>query len=245
MAFTDDGLLDGRLRLRQPAKGYRAGMDAALLAAACDAPGGARVLEAGCGVGAALLAAAMRRPGAHFVGIERDADMLSLARDNIRNNQFGDRVEARPGDVGRPFRDLALAPFDMVLANPPFFDDAGALRGPAVEKRGAWIADDGLAAWASFMLSAARDGGVVIVIHRADRLAGLLAALAPGAGSLQIRPVQPFADAAAKRILIRAVKGGRAPLTLLPALVLHDRGGTKHTPEVEAILRGAEALGWA
>lgn len=245
MAFTDDGLLDGRLRLRQPAKGYRAGMDAALLAAACDALEGARVLEAGCGVGAALLAAAVRRPGVQFVGIERDADMLSLARDNITGNEVGERVEARPGDVGRPFRDLALAPFDMVLANPPFFDDAGALRGPAMEKRGAWIAEDGLAVWARFMLSAARDGGVLILIHRADRLADLLGALAPGAGSFQIRPVQPFADAPAKRILIRALKGGRAPLTLLPALVLHERGGAKHTPEVEAILRGAEALGWA
>ena len=60
---AEDRVLDGQVRLRQAARGYRAGLDAALLAAACDAQAGARVLEAGCGVGAALLAAATRRPG--------------------------------------------------------------------------------------------------------------------------------------------------------------------------------------
>ena len=44
-AITEDLLLNGRIRLRQPARGYRAGMDAALLAAACDAKADQRVLE--------------------------------------------------------------------------------------------------------------------------------------------------------------------------------------------------------
>ncbi|HEY0053102.1 MAG TPA: methyltransferase, partial [Caulobacteraceae bacterium] len=52
---TTDGLLDGRVRLTQPARGYRAGVDAALLAAACPAAPGERVVEAGCGAGAVLL----------------------------------------------------------------------------------------------------------------------------------------------------------------------------------------------
>ena len=49
MDVTQDGLLGGRIALRQSAQGYRAGMDAALLAAACDAKPGDRVVEAGCG----------------------------------------------------------------------------------------------------------------------------------------------------------------------------------------------------
>ena len=82
------------------------------------------------------------------------------------------------------------------------------------------------------------------MIHRADRLADLLALLAAKAGSFQIRPVHPFADAPAKRVLVRAVKTGKAPLVLLPPLVLHDRSGAKHTPEAEAILRGEAGLAW-
>src|SRR5947207_6493087 len=122
MDVTEDRLLGGRLRVLQPAKGYRAGLDAALLAAACDAAPGERVLEAGCGAGAVMLAAAVRRPGARFVGIENDPQMLALAQQNIALNALGDRVEAAAGDVGAPFSRLGWPPFDAVTANPPFFD---------------------------------------------------------------------------------------------------------------------------
>ena len=242
---TEDRLLDGRVRLRQAAGGYRAGLDAALLAAACDAGGTARVLEAGCGAGAVLLAAALRRPQACFTGLERDRQACALARQNVAANGLAARIEVIEGDVAQGFRALGLPVFDAALANPPYFDDPAALRGPAPAKRGAWIADDGLAAWAGFLVKAVREGGAITVIHRADRLADLLALLAPKAGSFQVRPIHPFADAPARRVLVRAIKTGKAPLVLLPPLVLHPREGAKHTAEAEAILRGEAALTWA
>jgi tRNA1(Val) A37 N6-methylase TrmN6 len=244
MDVTQDGLLDGRIALRQSADGYRAGMDAALLAAACDAKAGMSVIEAGCGPGAALLAAAVRRPEAAFTGVERDPAALALAAENIALNGLATRVAAVGGDVAQPFKALGLAPFDAAMANPPYFDDAGAIRGPAPAKTAAWIADGGLEAWIEFLLKAVRDGGTITVIHRADRLADLLAQLGAKAGSFRIRPVQPRDDAPAKRVLVRAVRGGKAPLVLLPALVLHDAGGG-HSAAAEAILRGAADLTWA
>lgn len=243
-AITEDGLLDGRIRLRQPARGYRAGLDAALLAAACDAGPGQRVIEAGCGAGGALLAAATRRPGASFTGVERDPRAAALARENIALNRLGERVTVVEGDVALRFAGLGLPPFDAAMANPPFFDDPGALRGPAPERRGAWMADDGLEAWIGFLSKAVREGGSITIVHRADRLGDILALLAPKAGSIQVRPIHPFADEPAKRVLVRAIKTGKAPLQLLPPLVLHDRDGGKHRPEVEAILRGEAALSW-
>lgn len=242
-AFTDDAMLGGRIVVRQPAKGYRAGLDAALLAAACDAGVGARVVEPGCGVGAALLAAAARRPDARFVGVERDRAAAALARHNIAGNGLADRVEVLEGDIaadGRP----AGARFDAALCNPPFFDDPNALRAPHPARRGAYIADAGLAAWTGYLLRAVRDGGTVTLIHRADRLADTLALMSSKAGSFQIRPIQPFACEPAGRIIVRAVRSGRAPLRLLPALVLHASGGARHTDEAEAILRGEAALTW-
>jgi len=238
---TEDHVLDGRIALAQPAKGYRAGLDAALLAAACDAGVGERVVEAGCGVGAVLLAAAARRPGASFLGLERDPAALALAERNIRANGLEARVTARPGDIAATRLEAA---FDAALCNPPFFDDPLALRGPQRAKRGAHIADDGLDAWTAFLLGAVRDGGTITVIHRADRLADLLAALGVRAGSFQVRAIHPFADAPAGRILVRAVRGGRAPLRLLAPLILHERGGAKHAPLAEAILRGEADLPW-
>jgi tRNA1(Val) A37 N6-methylase TrmN6 len=241
---SEDLLLGGRLRLRQPIVGYRAGVDAALLAAACDAKPGQRVLDAGCGVGAVLLAAAARRSQAHFVGLERDAAALALALDNIELNDMADRVAAIGGDAAAGFRALGLAAFDAVLANPPFFDDPNALRGPHPAREAAYLAPEGLAAWIDFLSGAAREGGTITLIHRADRLGDILGLLAAKAGSVRVRPVQPFADQPAKRVLVRAVKTGRAPLALLPALVLHDRSEAKHTAQAEAILRGEAALDW-
>jgi tRNA1(Val) A37 N6-methylase TrmN6 len=242
LAVTEDRILGGRVRLRQPAKGYRAGLDAALLAAACDAGAGERVVEPGCGVGAVMLAAAARRPATAFLGIERDPAAVALAEANIAANALGDRVAARVGEIAA--KAPAEGPFDAALCNPPFFDDPAELRAPHPTKAGAWMADDGLAAWTGFLAKAVREGGTITIIHRADRLGDLLALLSPKAGSFQVRPVHPFADAPAGRVLVRAVKTGRAPLRLLPPLVLHARGGSKHTTEAEAILRGEADLPW-
>lgn len=241
---VENALLGGRVRLRQPARGYRAGMDAALLAAAVAPRPGERLFEAGCGAGAVLMQIAARHQGVSLTGLERDSSSAALARENAGLNGFGDRITVIEGDVAAGFRSLGLPPFDWAVSNPPFFDDPGALRAPAPGKQGAWMADDGLAAWTGLLLKAVREGGRIVIIHRADRLADLLALLGDKAGSFAIRPIQPFADEPAKRVLVRAIKTGKAPLRLLPPLVLHDRSGAKHTPESEALLRGEAALDW-
>ena len=221
-------------------------MDAALLAAAVAAKPGQRVIEAGCGAGAVLMQVAARRPGVSLVGLERDRTAADLARRNAVLNDTlidtGDRTLIVTGDVASGPGPLAIPPFDWAVSNPPFFDDPDALRAPSPGKRGAWMADDGLAAWTSFLLKSVRDGGRILMIHRADRLADLLSLLGEKAGSFAILPIQPFADTPAKRVIVQATRSGRAPLRLLPALILHDRSGAKHTPEAEAILRGEAAL---
>jgi len=244
MNVTTDGMLGGRLRIAQQQVGYRAGADAALLAAACAAAPGARLIEVGCGVGAALLAAAARQPKVRFMGIEIDPVAVELGRANIATNDMADRVNIVQGDVAAPFSRLGQPAFDGALANPPFFDDPGALRGPSPAKVRAWISPEGLAVWITFMTRAVREGGDITLIHRADRLADLLALLNGKCGSIQVRPIHPRADAPAKRVLVRAVKTRKGPLRLLPPLVLHDRSGSKHTEETERLLRGETALDW-
>ncbi len=242
---TIDALLGGRVRLQQPRVGYRAGMDAALLAAAVRLADGERGLEAGCGAGGALLQVAARCPGAHLTGIERDPAALALARCNVTLNGADKLVSVQSGAVEAGFRALGLAQFAVAFANPPFFDDPSTLRAPHPARREAWMADTGLAAWTRFLLKTVGEHGRIVIIHRADRLADLLTLLGESAGSFRIRPVHPFADAPAKRVLVQAIKAGRAPLSLLPSLVLHNRGAQgRHTTQAEAILRGEAALGF-
>lgn len=243
-ATSEDRVLGGRVSLVQPVRGYRAGLDAALLAAALSLKPGARVLEAGCGAGGALLQAAMRWPDARFVGVERDDAALALAERNIAANGLGEGVHVKGGDIANGPLRLGLEGFDAAFCNPPFFDDPAALRGPAPERSGAWLADDGLDAWTDFLTKAVREGGDVVVIHRADRLLDLLNGLGRRAGSFAVRPIQPFADVAAKRVLVRAVRAGRGPLRLLAPLVLHEPGGG-HTPKADALYRGEASLDWA
>jgi len=238
--IVENALLGGRVRLRQPARGYRAGMDAALLAAAVAGKPGERLIEAGCGAGGALMQIAARQPEMTLVGVERDAPMAELARENASLNSA--RASIVTGDVATGVRALDLPPFDWAISNPPFFDDPAALRAPAPGKRDAWMADDGLRAWTHFLLKAVREGGRIVIIHRADRLADLLSLLGETAGSFSVRGIHPYTDEPAKRVLVQAIKTGRAPLRLLPPLILHDRSGAKHTPEAEAILRGEAAL---
>ena len=240
--IVENALLGGRVRLRQPVRGYRAGLDAALLAAAVAAAPGQRVIEAGCGAGGALFQIAARCPDAVLTGVEREVQAAALARDNAGLNGVADRVEVLTADVADGFRALDRAPYDWAVSNPPFFDDPGALRAPAEGKRAAWMADDGLAAWTGFLLKAVKENGRIVMIHRADRLADILALLAPKAGSFAVLPVHPHADEPAKRVLVAATKTGKAPLRLLPPLILHARDGAKHTPEAEAILRGEAGI---
>ena len=239
---TETHLLGGRVSLRQPAKGYRAGMDAALLAAAVNPKAGERLIEAGCGAGAVLMQLTKRHEGLNVTGLERDPFAYELACHNAKANGVEDRCTVINGDVAHKFKALNLPTFDWAVSNPPYFDDPNAMRAPAEERRGAWMADDGLKAWTQFLIKSVREGGKIIMIHRADRLADILELMAPKAGSFAIRPIHSFADEPAKRVLVQAIKTGKAPLKLMPPLVLHPRTGPKHTPEAEAILRGEASL---
>ena len=69
--LTHDAFLCGRLHLWQPRKGYRAATDPVLLAAACPAVAGQRVLDLGCGAGAASLCLAARVPGLQLAGLRK------------------------------------------------------------------------------------------------------------------------------------------------------------------------------
>src|SRR5436190_12264469 len=84
--FTEDAFLGGRLRLRQPKSGHRAGPDAMRLAAAIPARSGDRVVDLGAGVGAAGLAVARRVAGIELVLVEIDAALAALARGNAASN---------------------------------------------------------------------------------------------------------------------------------------------------------------
>ena len=226
--------LDGRVKARQPDSGFRSGTDAVLLAAAVPARTGEAALELGSGSGAAALCLAARVPGLEVTGAEIDPALAALAGENAAASTLKARFLA--ADI------LALPPglkreFDQVFANPPFHGEGAAPPDPA---RARALMDDGsLPQWLSIGLQRTVSGGFFTVIIRADRLPEALAAL-PQRG-VNIFPLWPRTGMAAKRVIVQARKGSRAPMGLLAGLALHDAEG-RYTPEAEAVLRDGASL---
>jgi len=101
--------------------------------------------------------------------------------------------------------------------------------------------EETLHAWVHAARRVLRSNGVLTLIWRADGIGDVLAALSRGFGSLSILPVHGEAERPAIRVLVRAVKGGRAPTRLLPGLILND-GSRLLKNDVTAILEGRAAL---
>jgi release factor glutamine methyltransferase len=81
-----------------------------------DAPA---VLDVGVGSGAIALAIADERPGAAVTGIDVCDDALALARENAVRT--GIAVDLRRHDL---FQGLPGGPWDLVVSNPPYVDEA-------------------------------------------------------------------------------------------------------------------------
>ncbi len=240
---TEDTLVGGRVRLRQPGTGYRVAIDPVLLAAAVPARAGQLVLDLGAGVGAAALSLAARVAGCRVTGLERDPALAGLANQNAVLNQVAERVRVIAGDVRTPPPELEAEGFDETMLNPPHLIASGADPSPEPGKRAANVEGEGagLAVWLDRAIDMTRPDGGITVIHRAERLGELLACLAGRAGDVRVLPLWPKADRPAKRVILRARKGSTAPLRLCPGLVLHQPDG-RYTAAAEAVLRDGAAL---
>lgn len=246
-AHTDDGFLGSRLQMLQPAKGYRAGIDAVLLAASIPARKGERVLEAGSGVGVASLCLATRVPGVDVCGLELQEDLVRLARENARRNALQTRATFVEGNVGMQVRDLVtqgLEPqsWDHVFANPPFYDPSSNSSSPDASKAQSHLTlGSELGDWVRFACTMVRPKGTVSFIHRADALGDLLSSIRAHLGGIEVFPLWPALGKPASRVILRGTRGSRAPLTLRPGLVLHDRDG-RFSEKADSILRHAAPL---
>ncbi|MDB5734841.1 MAG: methyltransferase [Alphaproteobacteria bacterium] len=226
--------LDGKVIAAHPEGGFRSGTDAVMLAAAIPAQGGQSVLELGSSSGVASLCLMARVPGLSATGVEIDAESARFAQDNAAAN----RVEARfvAGDIFNLPQDLRRD-FEHVFCNPPFHEGGQQSPDPV---RARALADEGtLGQWLSTGLQRTVSGGFFTAIIRADRTPEALAAL--GQRGVNMLPLWPRAGLAAKRVILQARKGSRAPFALLPGLALHEADG-RYTDAAEAILRDAAAL---
>ena len=235
--LTEDALLGGRVRLIQPARGYRVAVDAVLLAAAVDAGLGERVLDLGAGVGAVGLCLTARLPGCRVVGIELQSALAALAERNANLNGMSDRVRTIVHDLARPLP-ADLGRFDHVVTNPPYLAAAVADPSPDPSKALATVESSAdLARWLAVAVAAAEPAGTLLLIHRSDRLEEILDLLGRlGWGDVTVKRLPPAA-----RVLVRARRADRPTRRDAPPLTLHRPDG-RYTDAAEAVLRHAGPL---
>jgi tRNA1(Val) A37 N6-methylase TrmN6 len=241
--LTEDAFLGGRLRLKQPAEGYRAAIDPVLLAAAVPAETGERVVDLGCGVATAGLCLITRVPAVEVTGLELQTTLVDLAKSNARLNGCAGQLQVLAGDVADPPAELVPGSYDHAMLNPPYLEPGtGRVSAHELRRLATVEGSAGLDSWLACGLSLLRPRGSITVIHRADRLHRILGRLAADCGDLAVFPLWPRQGEGAKRVLVQARKGSAGPLRFLPGLALHDTDGG-YTPQAEAVLRDAHGLG--
>lgn len=245
--LTDDAFLRGRVVLKQSATGHRAGSDAVFLAASIPPQFTGRAVDAGSASGAVGLMAAWRAPHATFKLIDIDVRELSIAKENIAANSFGDRVTLCQADLLAPYsvraaQGLCHHDHDLVLSNPPFLDEGQVRVSPDDNRARAHVMPEGgLEAWVLASLHMLKSDSIFTMIHRADRLDHILHLMKGRFGDLVVLPIYPRHDVAATRVLVSGVCNSRAAMRLLPALILHrDDGG--FTDEAKAIHAGDQPI---
>lgn len=244
--LTRDAFLGGRLHLWQPRRGYRAGVDPVLLAAAVPARAGQSVLDLGCGAGAAALSLAARVGGLDLAGVELQPLYADLARRNAAEN--GIPFDVACADLRALPDRLRRRQFDHVLMNPPYFDRAAGTAAREAGRDTALGGETPLADWLAIAARRLAPAGVLTLIQRIERLPDCLAPLAGRLGSLRLLPIAARPGRAPHLFVLQARKGGRAPFRMTAPLVMHAgtrhlRDGEDYAPAVAAVLREAAPLG--
>lgn len=241
----EHGFLDGRLRILQPAEGYRAATDPVLLAAAVAAKPGQSVLDLGCGVGTAAICLGHRISGLDLAGLEVQPAYATLARQNADRNKIP--VYIIDGDLRQIPKSLKERSFDHVITNPPWHDarDIGSpVKGRDTANR---LSDLTLETWITAAFARLLPGGWLTLIQRAEWLPEILAAMSDRSGDIAVLPLQAREGRDAKRVIVKARKGARGPFRIAAPLVLHQgsvhvQDGDDYSPAARAILRDGAPL---
>lgn len=244
---TRDAFLGGRVTAVQPAAGHhRSGLDAVLLASAFGADAGGDAVDLGAGAGVAGMVLAARAAALRITLAEREAELVGHAAEALAldgNAAFAARIATAAADIldpaARRAAGLGASAFDHALMNPPFHDGGSVRASPSGSRARAHVlSEGGLDAWFRAAAALVRPGGSLAVILPAARLADLVAGANGRFGGLALLPVHARAGQPALRLIARGVKGSRAPLSLLPGLVLHDGDGPGFSAPARAILGG-------
>lgn len=235
LLYTEDKFVNGRVTIKQPVRGYRAGCDAVFLAASVSPKPYMRVLDLGAGVGVVSLILAKRYPDVSIVALENQPDLIQLARANVFDNQLLDQVEVISQTSSSP---LTAGTFDYVVTNPPYYK-RDCSKSPNILKAVSNTESMELENWVKFCFKMLKPNGILSMIHRPSRLSDILNVFKNRFGDVIIYPLWNVEDA--NRVIIKGKKGSRGTIKLLAGMTVHHPDG-QFTKKSQEILREGKEL---
>ena len=243
---THDTLFFGAISCRQPKNGYRFSLDSVLLAHFVQ-PGpspGARLVDLAAGCGVVGLIALYRHGGiASCLAVEAQEELAFFARENFRDNGYGDKSGVVCGDVAR-IRELVPAQSaDLVLCNPPYYQPGRGRESKAPAARNARHQRTPLAAFIDAAAWCLGPGGQAAFIYPAAQLARLFAAC--GAARLAVkglRLVHSYPGLAATRALLLCRKDGGAGLVAMAPLYVYEQKKSRYSAELARMYMANPAM---
>lgn len=229
-ALTCDSILRGRLKLWQPAIGYRFSIDPLLLVDFVENGPVARLADLGAGVGIVGLGLLQRFLDAHATFVEIQPRLASLCSRNLVQNELSGRACVVQADLLAPSTKAQLpgGTFDLVASCPPYYPIGRGGINPDTEEA---VARHELRLPLSELLCAAKRllafRGRLAVVYPTARLPEILFALHTHKLPVRrLRLVYPSPGKPAQRVLVEAQKGYRGVLLVEPPFfVRHADGG--------------------
>lgn len=243
--ITEDSFLGGKLSISQPRKGFRAGLDSVLLAAAINAQSGDKVFEIGSGVGTVLFCLMSRVSGLKSFAIEIMDEYHSLSLLNAKRNKF--KAELILGDFLKE-KKLKNESYDHVFFNPPYYSAKDYKTSGNKLLEIANIEYPGmLKKMLSLALKRCKPYGYITLIHRPARISDILSILKDGAGEIKILPIVSSNSSMSSRVIVRARKSARGETKLLNPLFIYKNSKNlsfqkEYTSEIYKILKNGCGL---
>jgi len=227
---TEDFILNGKLKLKQPKHGYRIAIDPVILAHVVEVYPGQSVLDVGCGVGTVSLILKKRNPSQYVDAIDIDPFVCRLCEENARDNDLSITVHNQSVETA-----LLKKRFDCIVTNPPFYDPKNFRISQT--KTLANFETVPLDVWINFCIRHLKHGGRFYIIHIPERLSDILDCIKMQLGKIEITPIYAYKNQKAKKIIVEAKKGSNEQLKFLPPKIIHnDRG--EFSPDMANILNG-------
>lgn len=237
--YTNDYLLDKKVKIFQPVDGYRASTDAVFLSSLFEVgkvKSEDTILDVGSGTGAISLCLAERLKDKNITitGVDIQPDLVELSNFSAAENGFSSFLHYEHFDI-REKTSLSSGSFSFVITNPPYSDHD--MPSPNKSKQLAHNHQNfDLTGWLTFCLKMLKPKGYLLLINRAEAINEILMALHNKAGDIQILPMYSKEGQEAKRVAVIAKKGAKGITRILPPFYTHNEDGS-YTEKAQSILR--------